>query len=293
MYDVERVIDCQHELGEGPVWHGDEGALYWVDIKGRSVERYVPDTGHRRSVRFNTAVTALGLRAANGFIVATADGFALWDGQSAALDFIANPERGRQGIRFNDGAVGPGGEYWAGTMYEGPEVADTPDGRLYRLDAQQRVTEMERGLTISNGIGWSPDAHTMYLTDTLRGIIYAYDYDAETGRIENRRVLVQVPEGDGFPDGLTVDSEGCIWSARWGGGKVAKYSPSAEPLEELSLPVPQPTSCAFGGEGLDQLYITSAWVGLHDAQRAEYPLSGDTFSVDVEVRGLPAYEFNG
>jgi len=130
MYDVERIIDCRLELGEGPIWHGDEGALYWVDIKGRSVERYVSDTGHRRSVRFKTAVTALGLRAESGFVVASGDGFALWDGASAALDFIADPERERQSVRFNDGAVGPGGDYWAGTMYEGPEVADTPDGRL-------------------------------------------------------------------------------------------------------------------------------------------------------------------
>jgi sugar lactone lactonase YvrE len=178
-------------------------------------------------------------------------------------------------------------------MYEGPEVADTPDGRLYRLDAERRVTEMERGLTISNGIGWSPDARTMYVTDTLPGIIYAYDYDAEAGEIENRRVLIQVPEGEGFPDGLTVDSQGCIWSARWGGGKVAKYSPSGELLDELSLPVPHPTSCAFGGEELNQLYITSAWMALDEAQRAHYPLAGDVFRADVGVKGLLAHAFRG
>lgn len=293
MVDVERVIDCQHELGEGPIWHGAESALYWVDIRGKSVERYEPASGHRRSVRFQTAVTALGLRAENGFVVATENGFAIWDGASVSLDVIANPKRDEAGVRFNDGGVGPGGEYWAGTMYEGPEVADTPDGRLYRLDAERRVTEMERGLTISNGIGWSPDRHTMYVTDTLPGIIYAYDYDAEAGEIENRRVLIQVPEGEGFPDGLTVDSQGCIWSARWGGSKVAKYSPSGELLDELSLPVPHPTSCAFGGEELNQLYITSAWMALDEAQRAHYPLAGDVFRADVGVRGLPAHTFRG
>lgn len=293
MHDVERVIDCQNQLGEGPVWHGDQGALYWVDIRGKSVERYAPASQQWCSVRFQTGVTALGVRATSGFIVAAENGFAIWDGESAALDVIADPERDRQGTRFNDGAVGPGGEYWAGTMYEGPAVAETPDGRLYRLDMERRVEEVERGLTISNGIGWNPEADTMYLTDTLPGIIYAYDYEPDTGRIANRRILVQVPEGEGLPDGLTVDRDGCIWSARWGGSKVVKYSPNGELLEDLNLPVPHPTSCAFGGEDLDQLYITSAWMALDDDQRAEYPLAGDLFCADVGVRGLPARRFQG
>lgn len=293
MRNVEHVVHSQNELGEGPLWHGGEGRLYWVDIKGRTIESYSPGEEERRTISLRIAVTALGLRDGGGFVGATEAGFAFWDGVSRDLTFIGNPEDGRDGTRFNDGAVGPGGRFWAGSMYDGPETDNPPDGRLYSLDADRVVAMMQSGLTISNGLGWSPEADTMYLTDTLRRAIYAYDYDPEVGTIRNRRTLVRVPEGEGVPDGLTVDSDGCIWSARWGGWKVARYSPDGELMEEIGLPIECPTSCTFGGENLHQLYISSAWTALDDRARADQPLAGDLFRVDLRVRGMPEHRFLG
>lgn len=293
MSNVEHVVDSQNELGEGPLWHGDEDKLYWVDIKGKLVEWYAPEEDEYHAVPLDTAVTALGLRAEGGFIAATEAGFAFWDGESQELDFISNPEQDRANVRFNDGAVGPGGRFWAGSMYDGPEIDDPPDGRLYRLDAEGRVELMQSGLTISNGLGWSPEADSMYLTDTLRRVIYAFDYDPDEGTIENRRVLVEVPEGEGFPDGLTVDRDGSIWSARWGGWEVTRYSPHGEKMDVIELPVGYPTSCAFGGENLDQLYISSAWMAVTRDRRAEQPLAGDLFRVSLHVHGMPEYRFLG
>lgn len=293
MSNVERVVSSQNELGEGPLWHGREGRLYWVDIKGKLVESYSPAEGEHRTVALDTAVTALGLRAEGGFVVATEVGFAFWDGDSRDLDFIGNPERDRAGMRFNDGAVGPGGRFWAGSMYDGPATDDPPDGRLYRLDAEGRIEMMQADLTISNGLGWNPGADTMYLTDTLRRVIYAYDYDPDDGTIENRRVVVRIPEGEGVPDGLTVDSDGGIWSARWGRWELVRYRPSGEQVDRIQLPVEYPTSCTFGGENLDQFYITSAWTAVPRSERAEQPLAGDLFRVRLPVRGMPVTWFLG
>ena len=287
MGTVEHILAAQNKLGEGPVWNPDEQALYWVDIEKGCVHRLYPKTGRHDVFDVGLPVGALGFRASGGLVMATRDGFAFWDPETQALRFIADPEPDRPGARFNDGAVDRQGRFWAGTMGQGPTSS------LYRLDPDGSVHRMESGVTISNGIGWSPDDRTMYFTDSLLKVIYAYDFDPATGAIENRRPFVHTPEEEGVPDGLTVDSEGFVWSARWGGWKVTRYDPTGTVEHEIRLPVQYPTSCTFGGPQLDELYVTSAWTAVTEAERGAQPWAGDLFRLQAGVKGLEEARYLG
>jgi sugar lactone lactonase YvrE len=243
------------------------------------------------SFEVGVRVTVLVPRASGGFVVGTDKGFASWDPGSQKLDFIVNPESDRPYIRFNDGAVDARGRFWAGTMNDQDPAA--PDGSIYRLDPDGSVHKMETGFTVSNGTAWSPDNKTMYFTDTFRQVILAFDYDLEAGSISNRRPYVRVPEEDGFPDGHTVDSEGFVWSTHWGGWKVTRYDPAGKKDREIRLPAPNVTKCAFGGENLDELYLTTAWTSMSEEDRKQNPLAGDLFRVKVGIKGLEQPKFAG
>ncbi|HLV99071.1 MAG TPA: SMP-30/gluconolactonase/LRE family protein [Ktedonobacterales bacterium] len=293
MSDLEHLLAVQNELGEGPVWDTEAQTLFWVDGYGQTFYRFVPATGALHKVEVGVPVGSLAPRISGGLVLATQQGFALWDESGGALTFLGDPEADHPETRFNDGAVDPAGRFWAGTMLEGSEEWDTAPGNLYRLDADHTITRMETGLAIANGIGWSPDYTTMYLTDSPRQVIYAYDYDLLTGAIEHRRPFIQTPGKASVPDGLTVDSEGCIWSARWGGWRIVRYDPQGKPEREIVLPVQYPTSCTFGGPALDELYITSAAVGLNEQRRKEQPLAGDLFRIKSGIKGLEKPRFLG
>lgn len=286
MSEVEHILDVQHRLGEGPRWNIDEQALYWVDIENDSFYRYYPGDGTFEGVGVGQPVGALAFRETGGLVLALRDGLAFWDFEHNRLEFVSDVEAEKEEARFNDGAVDPEGRFWAGTLTHDGNATSS----LYRLDPDRSVHKMADGLMISNGIGWSPDRKTMYHTDTPRGSIYAYDYDAATGNIENRREFVHV---DGFPDGLTVDAEGYVWSAFWDGWKIVRYDPEGKQEREVRLPVSNVTACTFGGPDLTDLYITTAWSGLNDDQRREQPLAGDLFLLHTDIKGQPAYKFRG
>jgi sugar lactone lactonase YvrE len=220
-------------------------------------------------------------------VLATENSFAFWD-EINGLQPIVEPEAGKTVARFNDGKVDRQGRFWAGTMTE-----DEDTSSLYRLDADHTVHTMESGVMIANGLGWSPDQKRMYFTDSPRRLICVYDYDAASGNIENRRVFVEVPEVEGVPDGLTIDVEGCIWSAHWGGWKVTRYDPQGKVMEVIQMPVEFPTSCFFGGPDLSTLFITSARVTLDEAGRQAQPLAGDVFQVATDTKGFPAVKYQG
>lgn len=290
MTDLEHVVASQNEIGEGPLWNIEEQALYWVDIPQCRFHRLFIASGKYETFAVGLPVGALGFRAAGGLVMATRDGFALWDFDRQTPKFITDPEADLPDNRFNDGAVDRQGRFWAGTM---SNQESEPLGSLYRLDPSGAVQRMETGITVSNGIGWSPDNKTMYYTDSPRRVIYAYDFDPVSGGIDNRRIFVRIPDDAGFPDGLAVDSEGFIWSAHWDGWKISRYDPTGKVEREIKMPVQRPTSCAFGGPNLDELYITSAWTGLDKAARQKQPWAGDLFRLKVEVRGLPTPKFLG
>ncbi len=293
MNQVEHVLTVQNKLGEGPVWSAEEQALYWVDIENNSFFRYFPTTSKYESFDVGVPIGVLALRAAGGLVMATKNGFAFWDPKTQALQFLANPEADKPHTRFNDGAVDSQGRFWAGTMCGLSEICSAPEGSLYRLDPDGSVSIMETGIFIANGIDWSPDTKIMYFTDSTRHVIYAYDFDPATGAIENRRPFISTPDEIGVPDGLTVDSEGCIWSARWGGWKITRYDPTGKVEREIQLPVQCPTSCAFGGANLDELYITSAWNELSVEQKKNQPYAGDLFRVKTDTKGRVSPKFAG
>lgn len=293
MSEGEHVLAAGNRLGEGPVWDVEKQTLYWVDIYSHAFHRYKPATGAHDVFQTGIAVGAVAPRANGGFVMATERGFAFWDEQSRQMTFLANPEAGVPTNRCNDGAVDSAGRFWAGTMTEAPERYHLAEGNLYRLDTDRSLHCMDRGFIITNGMGWSPDNTVMYVTDSPRKVIYAYDFDAATGALAHRRPFIHSPDEAGVPDGLTVDSEGYLWSVRWGGWKITRYDPVGQKEREMRLPVQYPTSCAFGGAELDELFITSAWTELNAAQRAQQPQAGDLFHLRPGVEGLPQTRFRG
>ncbi|MCI0709325.1 MAG: SMP-30/gluconolactonase/LRE family protein [Chloroflexi bacterium] len=284
MTDVEHVLAVNCELGEGPIWNVQEQKLYWVDILQNTIHTYQPERQIHQAIEFEDHVCAMGFRKKGGMVLATRKHFAMWDDD---LQTVEELEFDLKDNRFNDGAVDRQGRFWAGTMNP-----SSPTGSLYRLNHDLTVEKMVTGVTISNGIGWSPDNTTMYFTDSPLCVIYAYDFDPPTGSISNKRVFIQIGDA-GVPDGLTVDSEGYIWSARYGGAKVVRYSPDGKFDREIALPVEKVTSVALGGPDLTDLYITSAWEGYTEVEIQENPMAGDLFRAVVEVPGLPEPYFLG
>jgi sugar lactone lactonase YvrE len=222
-------------------------------------------------------------------VVALRTGFAILDFESGDLKSIFDLEPELPYLRFNDGKCDRQGRFWAGTMDE-----DYPQqrGSLYRLDTNLSCQEIRNTVGISNGLGWSPDNSIFYYTDSTTRTIYAYDFDPQDGCISNERVFAQTPQAY-VPDGLTVDADGYIWSAKWDGWKVVRYAPDGRIDLELPIPVQRPTSCTFGGPEMNLLLITSASIDLTAAERETQPLSGNVFVVDTEFRGIPEPKFSG
>jgi sugar lactone lactonase YvrE len=280
---AEVVVQANAELGEGPVWDTRSGRVAWVDILGRRIHLTDPRTGATESIDVPSPIGAIAPRVAGGFVAALEDGF--WVIGEGSPRRVATVPEARPELRFNDGKCDPRGRFWAGTMaYDEVEGA----GSLYRLGADGTVSRVLARVTISNGLAWSDDASTMYYIDSPTQRIDAFAYAVETGEIRDRRPVVHIPAELGSPDGLTIDADGGLWVALWGGGAIHRYLDGR--LDRvIRLPVSRPTSCAFGGPDLDELYVTSAWKGLSaDARRAE-PLAGALFRVRPGVRGvLPA-----
>lgn len=281
----EVLVDCRLDLSEGPAWHAAEGALYWVSILDGVVHRYHLSSGEHRTWEVGQMVGAVVVRESGGMMLAIRDGFATLDTVSGMTTLVAEVESTDRGQRMNDGKCDARGRFWAGTMSASTPVPGS--GTLYRLDADRTVTPMLGGVTISNGLGWSPDNRTMYFIDTPTGRVDAFDFDLASGTIDNRRGCAQVTQGEASPDGMAVDAEGCLWVAVWGVGEVRRYSPDGRHCATLRTPLPAPSSCAFGGSGLDTLMITTARLGLTPEQCAEFPHSGSILAADVGVVGLP------
>ena len=284
---VEVVVAAGCELGEGPVWDARSARIAWVDILGRRVLLHDPTTGATESITTPLHVGAIAPRRAAGYVAALQDGFwILGDGPARRLATVpeARPE-----IRFNDGKCDPAGRFWAGTM---PYDEVSPAGGLYRLDRDGSVARVLEGVTISNGLAWSGDGTTLYYIDTPTRRVDAFAYDAARGEIGKRRTVIEIPSDAGAPDGMAIDVEDGLWVALWGGGVLHRYVDGR--LDRvIALPVSQPTSCAFGGPDLDELYITSARTGLTPAARAAEPLAGGLFRIRPGVRGPAASWYEG
>lgn len=287
---VDCVLDARARLGEGPLWHPGEQALYWVDITAPALRRLDPASGRDESWPLPAAIGCFAFREAGGLVVALQTGLALLDPASGALTPLVRPAQEPPGNRFNDGKCDRAGRFFAGTM-DDAEAACT--GALYRLDPDLSLHHMRGDVFISNGLGWSSDDRVMYFTDSPRREIRAYDYDIATGAMTGERVFARIAPDAGFPDGLCVDAEDHVWSAHWGGARLTRWRPDGTIERVVPMPVPQPTSCCFGGPGLATLYVTSARKGLDEAALAAYPLSGGVFALEPGVRGQPTAFFAG
>lgn len=273
------------ELGEGTCWSVRAQALWWVDILGGRLHRFHPQTDARRSWPLGEPVSAVAERRGGGLALTLRRGFAFFDPETGTLDRRDSPEADRPGNRFNDGKCDPAGRFWGGTM---DFDARAPTGALYRFDAAGRVDQvLELGFPVTNGPTWSADGRTMYVNDTVRGDVHAFDFDPASGTPSGQRVWLHFDAG--HPDGMTTDADGRIWIAHWGGGCVSAHDPrTAAELLRLALPAPHVTNLAFGGPRLRTLYVTTARAGLDAAALAAAPLSGGLFAIDGETAGLPA-----
>lgn len=286
--DIICVADVHAVLGEGPVWVAREAALYWVDIKGRKIFR-LDERGKLEQWETPFRVGSLVPRAGGGFIAGTDHGIGTVDLKSGRFEIVENPEAELPDNRLNDGKVDRHGRFWAGSMDDTETVVA---GSLYRIDPDFSVTRIDEGYRVANGPAFSPAGDLMYHNDSGRRVTYVFDLDAD-GNATNRRVFATYGADEGYPDGMTVDAEACLWIAFWDGGCVRRYSPAGECMGEIEVPVARPTSCAFGGPNLDRLYITSASIGLDEAARAVQPQAGNLFMTSPGVRGLPELPFAG
>lgn len=285
------VLSARASLGECPVWAGDEGVLYWVDIEAPSLNRYDPASGDNTAYPLPEHIGCIGRRREGGFIAGLRSGLWLLDDQAQPLECLARPVSDTTVSRFNDGRVDPWGRFWAGTIHE---PRDRPLAALFRVDADLSCRRLAGEVLVSNGVAFSPDRRWAYHSDTPNHVIYRYPLDPQSGEILGpREVFHRFPFGNGRPDGAAVDSQGYYWSALFEGGRVVRLSPEGELVAEYPIPARCPTMCAFGGEDLKTLYVTSARHGRPADELAAYPESGDVFAMCVDVAGRPEPTFAG
>ena len=290
MTEIRLVVDGKNKLGEVPVWDVQEQALYWVDIEGRKLFRRDEASGRVDEWRFAERIGSYALRRQGGLVCAFETGFAFFDPPTGTIEWIAKPEAMIRRNRFNDGKCDRAGRFWAGSM---DDNLTEHTGSLFRLDPDRSVHRMDGAIVCSNSLAWSPDDRTFYFADTFDNAIYAYDFDAATGGIANKRVFVSTKDQPGLPDGSTVDAEGYLWNAQWDGWRLVRYAPDGRVDRIVDLPIRRPTSCMFGGPDLATLYVTSAlWTDTGEALAVQ-PWAGGLLALDVGVRGLPETRFAG
>ena len=277
-------------LGESPVWDPEKECLYWVDITGGKLHRYDIKTDKHKVLDFKKSICATALCSSGQLLIAFKRKLAiLKDFQTESLQ-LKTTLLPRNGVRFNDGQVDPTGRLWIGTM---SETGGKNKGLLMKVNHDFMARVEVRHLDVSNGMCWNPDSTQFYHIDTGKNLVTAYDYALSRGEITNPRPIIKVPKAWGKPDGMTVDSEGKLWIALWGGWAVSRWDPeSGSCIGMIDLPVSQVSSCVFGGRDLSELYITSARIGLGKKKKLEEPLAGAVFKISVPgVRGLPANTF--
>lgn len=280
---IELVIDAKTALGEGPHWDQVEGKLYWVDIDGRELRVYDPAAGtediHSFDQRVGAAVPAEG----GGWVLAMEDGIYRFQ-ENQPLEQLALVEAGISGNRLNDAKCDSRGRLWFGSMNRKHEGKD---GSLYVMDLEGEVRKVLSGIGISNGLAWDDSRGMMYYIDTLTFTVDAMDYSLQDGSVSGRRPVIRFDEGEGWPDGMTIDSEGMLWIAHWRGSCVSRWNPhTGEQLRKIEVPAHYVTSCTFGGEHLDELYITTARGGMSPEELERWPLAGGVFKIKPGVEGV-------
>lgn len=287
---IEVVIEHSCLLGEGPVWDATRNIICWIDILNGEIHEYSPVQKTRRTIEVHQMIGSIALCKNGNFLAALKDGFHFINRETGVINKIGNPEAHLPNNRFNDGKCDPGGRFWAGTMSLSEEQNR---GSVYVVEKDLAITKKIEDVTISNGIAWSPDHQIVYYIDTPTFEVASYNYNKSTGNISHKKMAIKIPKTDGYPDGMTIDKEGMLWIAHWEGWQVTRWNPvTGEKLQSIQLPVAKVTSCTFGGENGEDLYITSARTGLTEDEVQKQPLAGSLFVLkNCGYKGMPAFEF--
>lgn len=287
------VLDAGARIGEGAIWSSREMALYWVDIPAGLLQRFDPETGVNESWDMGEPVGCFALCASGRVVVALTSGFHEFDTETGKLVRLCGPEPGQHGHRFNDGSVDAAGRFLAGTMPMSGSTEENTSGMLYSLGSDLAVQEVMGGFHTQNGLAFSPDGRTAYVSDSFATVrtIWAFDYDVDDGSWANRRVFFDTRSVAGRPDGGAVDADGCYWMAGVGGWQLVRITPQGRVDMEIPMPVEKPTRIAFGGADYRTLFVTSIGDGIDDT--SSQPNAGGLFALTVPgVSGLPFPEMN-
>lgn len=288
---VELVLDCRNRLGESVLWDAARGELFWVNIHDAEIWRFAPELGTARTHKLPERVGAIGLRQEGGLVVGLESGFALFDPDSEELERLQQVEAEIATTRLNDGRCDRRGRFICGGMNEAAESHSLT--AVYRLDTDRSVCRIIDGISCANSICFSLDGTTMYFSDMPSGQILAYDYDMERGEVSNPRVFCDGSGQPGLPDGSIIDAEGCLWNARWGGGRVVRYAPDGSVNRVIEVPASNVSCIGFGKEDFRTLFITTARIELSPAQLTKEPAAGGVFAVQPGVEGVPEPRFRG
>ena len=287
--NVDRASAAAAALGEGPLWDQATQTLLWVDIDRGTLHRLHTASGRNSTViHLDRPLSAAAIREKGGFVLAVLEGFALVEPDGSIHVIASLPPHSRQ--RMNDGKCDPQGRFLAGSLSLDEDRRGA--AALYQLGRDKTVSVVGRDMSLSNGLGWSPDEQVLYLVDSAEGTVTAYFYDQERGTTSRPNVIIAIDPHDGAPDGLAVDEEGSLWIAICGGSSVRRYTPDGRLTGQLHVPTPLVTSCAFGGESLDRLFITTA-APTSTAPPGETTGAGDIYTAQLDVRGLQPTRYSG
>ena len=283
--EPEVVADRSCPLGEGPLWHPIERRVYWLDYVRGELYKYDPATRSHEKLYEGRRVGGFTFQADGGLLLLM-DGPSVATWRDGVLEYVFEGLPGERDAHFNDGIADPAGRVFSGTVPNDQSRAAERLGRLYRLDAGATTTLLLDGIGISNGLGFAPDGKQMYYTDSYARQIYVFDYDVDTGNISNKRVFVETPPTDGVPDGMTVDAEGYVWSARWDGWALHRYAPDGTEDRRIRFPAKKVSSLTFGSDDLTDIYVTTAG---GDDKEHEGEGAGALFRVEAGIRGRPEF----
>jgi len=279
---LELVLKSNLLLGESPIWNSFDNSLYFVDIKNPSIHRLQFPSGCFESISAPSEIGCIALSQDGNLIAAMQSGLAHVDFKTSRYSYFSSIDTDLSNNRPNDGKCDKVGRLWIASM---DNQENNPSGRLWCISHLTKPKVWDSNFVIGNGIDWSPDGKKMYFTDSVNRSIFVYDYDLSNGSIKNKKTFAQIPKAHGFPDGLTVDSEGYIWSAHWDGWRITRYAPDGAINLVIEVPIPRPTSLAFGGSNLNRLFITSASYGLTTEDLIRSPHSGSIFAYESSVPG--------
>ncbi|WP_046745031.1 SMP-30/gluconolactonase/LRE family protein [Kordia zhangzhouensis] len=282
---AELEYEIPSKLGEGAIWDYRKKVLYWVDIEGKSLNIYSPKTKTNKEIKMPSRIgTVVPSEIENEAVVALEDGIYMVNIVTENISLLSDIEATHTENRFNDGKCDPNGNLWVGSMHL-PQ--SKPEGSLYKINSDGEAQKMLGNITISNGIVWTKDKKTMYYIDTPTSNIRAFDYNEQNNTISNERIAVKVDEADGFPDGMTIDENDKLWVGLWNGNCIAQYDPiTGKMLSKVHVPAHNVTSCAFGGENLDILYITTSSLDMNDEEKKQYNKAGSIFKIKLDTRGV-------